>query len=872
MTLENADVACDAGEATNSCGIWIHKPGVTVRVIGGNKIANGIYSHFPMTIEGGEGSALEIKTDSPGWYGIHAAGLTIHDADINIQVGGKGNPSRSGIVVGNNDSQISGSKIEITMESEPKDGDRAINAYDALLEIEDSEVIIHEVSEGIRAKKLIAQGSRINVDNSTRYAAIGCSEELELIDSPVNAATSSVYPAMSAGRINITDCKDIHAVSTGSMGIWCTREDLRISGSNLTVESLDQALYAENISITASSDVNVESKTGEGIWCKNGSFEISGSVLTAKGYDSALAVGSISMTESDVKVDSQTNKGIWCSKKEEKSEISESKLTAKGGAHALFAEGDVSVSSSVINMEAEENTSMWCAKDLEITGTTLQASSNSVFSDRPGLFAGGNISIKDSSEISVKSQSSMGIFCGSSLVVEGSAANIEGGAEGILASGDVTLRESNVTSVGSEASGSIQADGNIIIGGGTTETGGGKISARGDEINISGAITSNGTPFYDNITGKQNTTIILPPADYNKLDEALSKAEKLNKEDYTDFETVEEAIKAAKAIKAEADKLDIRDQSNIDACADALNKAMDALIKKDPPVKDPENPDNPDTPDTPDTPDKPDTPDQPDAPDTPDKPDSPDQPDNPDTPDKPDTPDTPGRPDVPDTPDTPDTPENPGIPETPENPALSKSDIEKSTIKLNAKAQAIPSGSKLKVTWGKVSLADGYDIYAEKCGNRMALVKSIKGSGKTNFSITRIGRKKISQKAAYKIQIRAYRTVNGKKQIIAKSLTLHTAGKAQKNYTNVKNLKASKTKITLKTGVSKKVTAKLAKQNSKKKLFPKSHVAAYRYYTTDQSVASVSKNGIVRGKKKGNCTVYIVAANGMKKGIKVTVK
>lgn len=270
--------------------------------------------------------------------------------------------------------------------------------------------------------------------------------------------------------------------------------------------------------------------------------------------------------------------------------------------------------------------------------------------------------------------------------------------------------------------------------------------------------------------------------------------------------------------------------------------------------KKPEEPDIPDKPDKPVTPDKPDTPDQPDTPDTPGKPDTPDQPDKPDTPDKPDQPDTPDKPD------------------TPETPALSKSDIEKSTIKLNAKAQAIPSGSKLKVTWGKVSLADGYDIYAEKCGNRMALVKSIKGSGKTNFSITRIGRKKISQKAAYKIQIRAYRIVNGKKQIIAKSLTLHTAGKAQKNYTNVKSLKASKTKITLKTGVSKKVTAKLAKQNSKKKLFPKSHVAAYRYYSTDQSVASVSKNGIVRGKKKGNCTVYIVAANGMKKGIKVTVK
>lgn len=55
-------------------------------------------------------------------------------------------------------------------------------------------------------------------------------------------------------------------------------------------------------------------------------------------------------------------------------------------------------------------------------------------------------------------------------------------------------------------------------------------------------------------------------------------------------------------------------------------------------------------------------------------------------------------------------------------------------------------------------------------------------------------------------------------------------------------------------------------------MFSKSHVAVYRYYSTNKYIADVSKNGIVKGRNKGACTVYAVGANGVKKGVKVTVK
>lgn len=201
-----------------------------------------------------------------------------------------------------------------------------------------------------------------------------------------------------------------------------------------------------------------------------------------------------------------------------------------------------------------------------------------------------------------------------------------------------------------------------------------------------------------------------------------------------------------------------------------------------------------------------------------------------------------------------------------------KVDVTGNTISLNNKAKVSVSGAKLKVAWGKVKGADGYDVYAAKCGSSMKLTKSVKGSAKTSYVISKIGKQKTSKKYNYKVQVRAYRMVNGKKQTIGKSLTMHAVGKAKKNYTNAKSIKVSKEKITLKTGKTQKIKATISKQDSKKKVLPKKHVAVYRYYSTNKNVATVSKGGIIKGKRKGTCTVYAVAANGVKKGIKVTVK
>ena len=79
-------------------------------------------------------------------------------------------------------------------------------------------------------------------------------------------------------------------------------------------------------------------------------------------------------------------------------------------------------------------------------------------------------------------------------------------------------------------------------------------------------------------------------------------------------------------------------------------------------------------------------------------------------------------------------------------------------------------------------------------------------------------------------------------------------------------MKPSKTKLSLKKGASKKVTAKL--KAGKKKVDIHRKVA---WESDNISVATV-KNGKIKGVKAGTCYVYAYAQNGVTAKIKVTVK
>jgi hypothetical protein len=176
--------------------------------------------------------------------------------------------------------------------------------------------------------------------------------------------------------------------------------------------------------------------------------------------------------------------------------------------------------------------------------------------------------------------------------------------------------------------------------------------------------------------------------------------------------------------------------------------------------------------------------------------------------------------------------------------------------------------SSIKLSWTKVPNAKKYIIYANACGktNKSKKLAEVTGNSK---NIKNVAGKKLKKGKYYKFIVVA---VDGSNMVVTTSKIIHVATKGGKVGNN-KSVSVKKSVINkakkLKAGKSLKVNAKAVAQS--KKLKVKKHVAV-RYESTDTSIATVTKKGVIKGKKKGKCNIYAYAQNGVFKKIKVVVK
>lgn len=184
--------------------------------------------------------------------------------------------------------------------------------------------------------------------------------------------------------------------------------------------------------------------------------------------------------------------------------------------------------------------------------------------------------------------------------------------------------------------------------------------------------------------------------------------------------------------------------------------------------------------------------------------------------------------------------------------------------KIQAKAIKVKK-NRITVKWSKVRGADGYQIYAGKCGknNKYKLLKTIKKAKTTSFTY-----KKLKKGTGYKFIVRAYKNVDGKKYTVAASKNVHVVTVGGKR-TNPKSIKVNKKTVRIKKGKKFTIKSKIVKASSRKKLLNHRKLS---YESANKKIATTSKKGVLRGKKKGKCYVYIYAENGVFKKIKVTVK
>lgn len=195
-------------------------------------------------------------------------------------------------------------------------------------------------------------------------------------------------------------------------------------------------------------------------------------------------------------------------------------------------------------------------------------------------------------------------------------------------------------------------------------------------------------------------------------------------------------------------------------------------------------------------------------------------------------------------------------------------------LSINKGLKVSQIGNKITVSWGKVSGANRYEIYVAYCTGKFGKtpVKVVTKKGVTSVTITKLNGKKIELTKNFKVYVAAYKTVDGVKKKLGKTITAHIVGRKNKTYTNVKAIKLAKNKTTIKVGKTYKIKASVVLVDPKKKMLSDKHAATFRYASSDKKIATVDKNGKVTAKKKGTCYVWIYAKNGYANKVKVTVK
>ena len=98
-------------------------------------------------------------------------------------------------------------------------------------------------------------------------------------------------------------------------------------------------------------------------------------------------------------------------------------------------------------------------------------------------------------------------------------------------------------------------------------------------------------------------------------------------------------------------------------------------------------------------------------------------------------------------------------------------------------------------------------------------------------------------------------------------MTVHEVTEGGKK-TNPKSVKVKKSTVKIKKGKKFTIKPTIVKVDSKKKLVNHRKIS---YECTNEKIATVSKKGVIKGKKKGTCYVYVYAENGIFKKVKVTV-
>jgi uncharacterized protein YjdB len=167
----------------------------------------------------------------------------------------------------------------------------------------------------------------------------------------------------------------------------------------------------------------------------------------------------------------------------------------------------------------------------------------------------------------------------------------------------------------------------------------------------------------------------------------------------------------------------------------------------------------------------------------------------------------------------------------------------------------------VKITWNRVSGASGYIVYRYNAKTKKyERIKRIYGSVRyAKFIWNTFTDTKVSVGKSYLYRVSSYKYLKGKVKLSKKSGSASIIYRGQK-YGNAVQVKLSRTKaIKGKAGVTVKLRANIYFESGKTPWDK-----TIRWYTNNSKIATVSKAGVVKLKKKGKCALYAKTHNGVK--------
>ena len=189
-------------------------------------------------------------------------------------------------------------------------------------------------------------------------------------------------------------------------------------------------------------------------------------------------------------------------------------------------------------------------------------------------------------------------------------------------------------------------------------------------------------------------------------------------------------------------------------------------------------------------------------------------------------------------------------------------------LALNEGLSATVKSNKLTFKWGMANGVDGYNVYTTTGEADYGDPVKLTGVNSYTYKIN-------TKKKVYYMYVEAFKVVNGEERVLGSSYELKWYGSKTKG-SNAAQVKLSKK--TIKLSANKKASAnasvKITKKvgGVKKKQTLKGKKANLTYWSTNTQIATVSSTGKIKGVKAGTCYIYVMAQNGKKQKIKVTVK